>query len=403
MNTKKLYVKEILDSLVVFKNLKYDPCLHSLYHMFDEDANILKRYGEFIGELIKYDLNLTDYIKEKVYKDENILTELISANKDVSLILPQAKTELDNLYEISTLCKEDFSNKIQQNFSLFPVKNENFTKAYFERIKNIGKLGFGIFADNNVFTVSADGNLIPVESFNIRPLSEMYNYERERQKVIDNTKALVDGKPCCNVLLYGDAGTGKSSSIKAIANEFFSKGLRLIELNKTQITLIPHIVAKVANNPLKFIIFIDDVTFSTEDPDFCALKTILDGDSKGISDNIAVYVTSNHRHLIKETASERNGDIIHATDNIQGILGLTARFGLTVTYLRPDKFVFEDIITSMAKENGIECDEKQLVIRAEAFATRNGGRTPRCAKQFIDLVYSGVEKIQNKELLNEVI
>ena len=99
--------------------------------MFDEDANILKRYGEFIGELIKYDLNLTDYIKEKVYKDENILTELISANKDVSLILPQAKTELDNLYEISTLCKEDFSNKIQQNFSLFPVKNENFTKAYF--------------------------------------------------------------------------------------------------------------------------------------------------------------------------------------------------------------------------------------------------------------------------------
>ncbi|MGN0174376.1 MAG: DUF815 domain-containing protein [Acutalibacteraceae bacterium] len=393
MSTKKLFVKEILDSLVVFKNLKYDPCLHSLYHIFDENSNIIKCYGDFIGGLIKSNLNLTEYIKEKVFSDENILTELVSSNKDISLITPQAKTELDNLYEISTLKKDDFSEKIQQNFSIFPSSGENFTDEYFERIKNINKLGFGIFADNHVFTVSNDGTLKPVESFNIRPLSEMYNYERERKKIIDNTQALVDGKPCCNVLLYGDAGTGKSSSIKAIANEFFKEGLRLIELNKTQITLIPNIVAKVANNPLKFIIFIDDVTFSTEDPDFCALKTILDGDSKGISDNIAVYVTSNHRHLIKETASERNGDLMHATDNIQGILGLTARFGLTITYLRPEKKVFEEIITSMAKEKGIECDENQLIIRAEAFATRNGGRTPRCAKQFIDLVYSGVEKI----------
>lgn len=393
MSTKKLFVKEILDSLVVFKNLKYDPCLHSLYHMFDEDSNIIKCYSEFIENLIKYNLNLTEYIKNKVFCDENILTELVSENKDISLIIPQAELELNNLYKISTLKKEDFSSKIQQSFSLFPLSGESFTDKYFERIKNITKTGFGMFAENNVFTVNNDGTLEPVESFNIRPLSEMYNYERERKKVIDNTKALVDSKPCCNVLLYGDAGTGKSSSIKAIANEFFKEGLRLIELNKNQITLIPNIVAKVANNPLKFIIFIDDVTFSTEDPDFCALKTILDGDSKGISDNIAVYVTSNHRHLIKETASERNGDLIHETDNIQGILGLTARFGLTVTYLRPDKYVFSDIITSMAKEKGIECDEKQLLIRAEAFATRNGGRTPRCAKQFIDLVYSGVEKI----------
>ena len=393
MSVKKLFVKEILDSLVIFKNLKYDPCLHSLYHLFDEDSNIFKCYSEFIGELIDYNLNFTEYIKQKVFCDENILTKYTCDKKDADFILKQARTELDNLYNLSTLCKEDFSDKIQENFKLFPMSSKSFTEKYFERLKAINKIGFGMFAENNVFTVNNDGTLEPVESFNIKPLSKMYNYERERKKVIDNTKALVEGKPCCNVLLYGDAGTGKSSSIKAIANEFFKEGLRLIELNKNQITLIPNIVAKVANNPLKFIIFIDDVTFSTEDPDFCALKTILDGDSKGISDNIAVYVTSNHRHLIKETASERNGDLIHETDNIQGILGLTARFGLTVTYLRPDKYVFSDIITSMAKEKGIECDEKQLLIRAEAFATRNGGRTPRCAKQFIDLVYSGVEKI----------
>ena len=108
---------------------------------------------------------------------------------------------------------------------------------------------------------------------------------------------------------------------------------------------------------------------------------------------MAVYITSNHRHLIKETASEREGDIINANDNIQGILGLCARFGLTVTYMKPDKFQFAEIVTNLAKEKGIEFDEKQLMIRAEAFAIRNGGRTPRCAKQFIDLVYSGVEQI----------
>lgn len=393
MSTKKLFIKEILDSLVVFKNLKYDPALHSLYQVFDKDTNVLKHYAEFIGELIKYDLNLTNYIKEKVFCDENILTELVSTKKDISLIKLQTKTELDNLYKISTLAKEDFSDVITDNFSLFPVCSSSFTEEYFERIKNIDKIGFGIFTDNNVFTVTDDGALTPVESFNIRPLSQMYDYARERQKIIDNTKALIEGKPCCNVLLYGDAGTGKSSSIKAIANEFFKDGLRLIELNKSQITLIPKIVEKVASNPLKFIIFIDDVTFAEEDPAFCALKTILDGDSKGISDNIAVYVTSNHRHLIKETVSDRSGDLIHATDNIQGILGLTARFGLTITFLRPDKLVYSDIITAMAKEKGIVCDEEKLILRAEAFATRNGGRTPRCAKQFIDLVYSGVEKI----------
>ncbi len=393
MSMKNINIKETLDSLVVFKNLKYNPCLNSLYHIFSNEANKLKCYSEFISELIKFDLNFTNLIKELVFCDENILTQLVSQNKDTSIIKSQVEFELKNLYEISKISKDDFPAEIKRNFTLFPTCSDDFANEYFERIKNISKIGFGIFTSNYVFSASEDGSLIPIETFNIRKLDEMYNYEREREKIINNTRALVNGKPCCNVLLYGDAGTGKSSSIKAIANEYFADGLRLIELKKDQIKLIPNIVSKIANNPLKFIIFIDDVTFSTEDPSFCALKTILDGDSKGISDNIAVYVTSNHRHLIKETKSERDSDLIHATDNIQGILGLTARFGLTVTFLRPDKYIFRDILINMAKEKGLCVDEETLLIRGEAFATRNGGRTPRCAKQFIDLVYSGVEKI----------
>ncbi len=319
--------------------------------------------------------------------------QTISQNKDFDLLKPQVEFELKNLYEISKISKDDFDDEIKDNFKLFPAHCEDFSDEYFERVRNFSKIGFGIFANNYVFSVSEDGELAPTKAFNIRKLNNMYNYEREREKIINNTRALVDGKPCCNVLLYGDAGTGKSSSIKAIANEFFSEGLRLIELKKTQIETIPTIVDRIANNPLKFIIFIDDVTFSSEDPAFCALKTILDGDSKGISENIAVYVTSNHRNLVKETKADRDADSIHATDNIQGILGLTARFGLTITFLRPDKQTFDDIVINLANEKGIEADENALLIRAQAFATRNGGRTPRCAKQFIDLVYSGVEKI----------
>ena len=393
MEKSNSFIKQALNSLVIFKNLRYDAALHSLCLAFDENGESSKHYSDFINIIINYNLNLTDYIREKVFSDENILTDLISKGKDTSFLLDQTTKELNVLYKISTLSKSDFSKEIQDNFLLFPAKSNDFTDEYFERIKNINKIGFGIFCNNNVFEANEDGELLPVESFNIRPLSKMYDYAREREKILENTKALINGNPCCNVLLYGDAGTGKSSSIKAIANEFFKDGLRLIELNKSQISLIPKIVEKVANNPLKFIIFIDDVTLNQEDSAFCALKTILDGDSKGISDNIAVYVTSNHRHLIKETKSERDSDSIHATDNIQGILGLAARFGLTVTFLRPDKNVYCDIVLSMAKEKGIVCDEEKLLIRAEAFATRNGGRTPRCAKQFIDLIYSGVEKI----------
>lgn len=393
MFIKSKAIKDTLNSLVIFKSVKYSPALNALLRLCDDNEDV-RAYSDFIGILIKYNLNLTEYIKSLVFTDENIFTELMTKKQECDFLYPQVKDELDKLFEASKLDKSDFSIKIRESFLLFPIyNNESFTNEYFDRIKNIHKIGFGIFANNYVFGLDEEGVLCPSNSFNIRKLDNMYNYDRERKKVIDNTRALVEGKPCCNVLLYGDAGTGKSSSIKAIANEFFKDGLRLIEINKTQVADIPKVVAKLSNNPLKFIIFIDDVTFSTEDPDFCALKTILDGDSKGLSENMAVYITSNHRHLIKETASEREGDIINANDNIQGILGLCARFGLTVTYMKPDKFQFTEIVTNLAKEKGIEFDEKQLMIKAEAFAIRNGGRTPRCAKQFIDLVYSGVEQI----------
>ena len=248
-----------------------------------------------------------------------------------------------------------------------------------------------MFARHHMFTIE-DGSLIPVRFPDPQRLSELPGYEHEREKVIANTKALLSGKPAVNVLLYGDAGTGKSSSIKAIANEFASEGLRLVEIKKNQLYQLPELMDSLAANPLKFILFIDDLSFTANDDNFAALKAILEGSVGGRAKNIAVYATSNRRHLIKETLTDRTGDDIHEADTRQELMSLSARFGLTVTFQRPEKARFETILAELAKQHGIDMPMDQLLVKAEAFAIRAGGRSPRVAKQFIEQCESGVQK-----------
>ena len=242
-----------------------------------------------------------------------------------------------------------------------------------------------------LFTVE-NGQLVPVKYPDPQRLSELPGYEKEREKVIANTKALLAGMPANNVLLYGDAGTGKSSAVKAIANEFAPEGLRLVEVKKNQLYQIPDLMDKLAANPLKFILFIDDLSFTANDDNFAALKAILEGSVGGRAQNIAVYATSNRRHLIKETLSDRTGDDIHEADTRQELMSLSARFGLTVTFQRPEKARFETILEELAKQHNIQMPTEQLLLKAEAFALRAGGRSPRVAKQFIEQCEAGVQK-----------
>ena len=244
-----------------------------------------------------------------------------------------------------------------------------------------------------MFILGDNGEIIPIKNPDPQRLSDLSGYERERNLIITNTKALLEGKPCNNVLLYGDAGTGKSSTVKAIGNEFFDEGLRIIELKKEQLHLIPELLDNISQKPLKFIIFIDDLTFASDDRDFCALKATLEGGVSSRGSNTIIYVTSNHRHLVKESSSDRVGDEISIGDKLQEIVSLSARFGLTITYSKPDKDLYCQIVSDLAKRGGITLDEEKLFIRAEAFAIRHGGRNPRTAKQFVDLLLSGVESI----------
>ena len=263
--------------------------------------------------------------------------------------------------------------------------------AYAQRMSEVGKKGYGMFAKHHVFTVE-NGQLVPVKYPDPQRLSELPGYEKEREKVIANTKALLAGMPANNVLLYGDAGTGKSSAVKAIANEFAPEGLRLVEVKKNQLYQIPDLMDKLAANPLKFILFIDDLSFTANDDNFAALKAILEGSVGGRAKNIAVYATSNRRHLIKETLTDRTGDDIHEADTRQELMSLSARFGLTVTFQRPEKARFETILAELAKQHGIDMPMDQLLVKAEAFAIRAGGRSPRVAKQFIEQCEAGVQK-----------
>ena len=231
---------------------------------------------------------------------------------------------------------------------------------------------------------------MPVKHPDPQRLEDLPGYEKEREKVIANTRALLAGKPANNVLLYGDAGTGKSSAIKAIANAFADQGLRLVEVKKNQLYQIPDLMDALAANPLKFILFIDDLSFTANDDNFAALKAILEGSVGGRAANIAVYATSNRRHHIKETLTDRTGDDIHESDTRQELMSLSARFGLTITFLSPDRDRYLHIVRELARQYGLENDEKELAVRSEAFAIRMGGRSARVAKQFVELCKAGV-------------
>ena len=189
--------------------------------------------------------------------------------------------------------------------------------------------------------------------------------------------------PAANILLTGDAGTGKSSTVKAVANMFFDKGIRLIELRKDQLAYLPFVMGKISENPLKFIIFIDDLAFNKSDDNFSMLKAALEGSASAKADNAVIYATSNRRHIIKENFSDREGNDVHVNDTLQETLSLSERFGLVVLFSKPNKQLYLDIVHELAIRNKIEMDVKELDTKAEAFALRRGNRSARCAEQFI--------------------
>ena len=396
-----------LHGLVVFRSLLDDPVVAKLLDLTDRMEAGAPGYGpvcdavaQFEAALFEHTTNWGSYLSAAVLEAETVCVRQAASGT----LAPALQTALDSeLAFLQALCGLTLDELLAaagsatgqaQELAFLPrweTSGIDLPAAYAQRMSEVGKKGYGMFAKHHVFTVES-GQLVPVKYPDPQRLSELPGYEKEREKVIANTKALLAGMPANNVLLYGDAGTGKSSAVKAIANEFAPEGLRLVEVKKNQLYQIPDLMDKLAANPLKFILFIDDLSFTANDDNFAALKAILEGSVGGRAKNIAVYATSNRRHLIKETLTDRTGDDIHEADTRQELMSLSARFGLTITFQRPEKARFETILAELAKQHCIDMPMDQLLVKAEAFAIRAGGRSPRVAKQFIEQCEAGVQK-----------
>lgn len=388
-------IKLGFSSVVIFRNILKTKVIKKLLKFLNcetkENIDNIKQidlYSEFLSELFKSDNNLADFILSQIFLDDNIYISKCILKQEINNNLKKTfKNELNFFKYISSFDFSSIFNKeYSKNIAELEIKEIDFYKIYFEHIKNINKKGYGIFYNNNMFVLDDRKNIIAVKNKDNQDIKKLYGYEIERNKVLSNTKILIEGKKANNILLYGDAGTGKSSTVKAVANFFKDEGLRLIEIKKNQLHFITDIIEKLSCSPLKFIIFIDDLTFSSNDDTFSYLKAILEGGVNSFPNNIAVYVTSNYRHLIKENFTDRTGDDIHIEDTIQQIMSLTNRFGMIITFQRPGRDLFKEIVLSYAKENNIKTDKEELIKQAEAYAIRSAGRSPRVAKQFIELL-----------------
>ncbi|MBR4295975.1 MAG: ATP-binding protein [Clostridia bacterium] len=378
-----------LCSLAVFRGVLEKPLFKRFfeYSRAEGETEKLLSYSAFVSEIYEGGASLTSCVRHIVFEDENVYVRSVGNMAKISKSVSDAVShELDILSQFAALGADDFAKDMESSSFLpsFEVEKADIRAEYESRLGNIGKYGYGIFATSAMFSLSDDGAIEPIASADRISLDSFVGYKEERNKVLNNTAAFLEGRPAANVLLYGDAGTGKSSTVKAVTNHFFDRGLRLIEVRKNQLLLLPKVMGEISGNPLKFIIFIDDLSFAQNDDNFSMLKATLEGSASAKAKNAVIYATSNRRHIVRETFSERDGDELHRNDTVQENLSLSERFGLTVLFAKPEKKLYLEIIHELAERNGIKVESEILERDAEAFALKRGYRSARCAEQFIE-------------------
>ena len=373
----------------VFRSVLDKPLFKSfaaLFGSFVKDDERICSYAALVSEVYKNGSSLTDLVSRLIFEDENVYVKArakrLPIDKNIECAVAR---ELAVFEKFASLTPEHFRTELGVEYvSPFSSDKIDLASAYEERIKDVKNVGYGIFSSYPMFRLSEDMKIVPIISADKITVDKFVGYEDEREKVMLNTEAFIEGRPAANVLLCGDAGTGKSSTVKAVVNEFFNRGIRLIELRKDQLSALPYVMGKVSENPLKFIIFIDDLAFNRSDDNFSMLKAALEGSASAKADNAVIYATSNRRHIIKESFEDRDGTDVHRNDTLQETLSLSERFGLVVLFSKPDKKLYLEIIHRLAERNGIKMDTNELDIKAEAFALRRGNRSARCAEQFIE-------------------
>ena len=255
--------------------------------------------------------------------------------------------------------------------------------------------GVGKFGLNKAFRIEEGtdlktANIIPITRVEHVYLNDIIGYDLQKKKLTDNTESFINGKPANNCLLYGDAGTGKSSSVKAIVNEYYDKGLRIIEIYKHQFRYLSDILEQLKDRNYKFIIYMDDLSFEESELEYKYLKAILEGGFGRRPENVLIYATSNRRHLIRESFRDKTetDEELHTRDTVEEKLSLSARFGEKIYYGSPDKREFNSIVLSLAKKHNIDMDESEILSKANMWELSHGGMSGRSATQFITYLQS---------------
>lgn len=336
----------------------------SVNEFVKDDLEVFHKLLNYDFTPIEKELNINTFSRIKDYnaiiKNENIY------NKDVSVKVQLLAKDLENAHD-----KEDMFNIV----------------TLFYREYGVGKYGL-----NRAFKLSHDENkdfIIPITSLDDIVLDDLVGYNLQKEKLIRNTESFVNGKKANNVLLYGDAGTGKSTSIKAILNQYYSQGLRMIEIYKHESKYISKVISEVKNRNYKFIIYMDDLSFEESESDYKYLKALIEGGIETKSDNVLIYATSNRRHIIKETWNERtntssNEELYHS-DTIREKLSLVDRFGITIGYYKPSMNDYYEIVKVLAKRHPeITLTDDELESEAKIWIRTHGAQSGRTAEQLIN-------------------
>lgn len=370
---------KLLRDLLIVPGYREDAAVRCICDSFSDDRDeAVGAYSRLCGMLISERNTLSEHIF-RVCTDVPGLLFSDKAN---------ASHQIHIMSRFAGIRSVELVSQLRDRFLIsgdvsFPTYRCGDTEITFDSVSSyIEKYGTSFYAGHKAFRYEK-GCLVPVNSFDTIKLGSLKNYDAQRQKVIDNTLCFLEGQKYSNVLLYGDRGTGKSSTVKAVVNE--DERLRIILVPKSEIAGLYDIYDTVRDIPLKFILFLDDLTFGDNDPGYGILKQALEGSVNVMPSNCAIYATTNRRHIIKENASECE-DERNAADARDEKVSLADRFGLYITFMLPDKKIYLDIVRKLAADRKLNIDDETLCLIAEKYALRKGGRSPRAAEQVVNAV-----------------
>ncbi len=380
--------------LLVTSEYKEDEVLNCICGTFSEKRwKAVSAYSRLCELLLLKGKTLSEYTFLLAVNSGTLLNECDITDMN-STAYRNFRHDIEILSAFAAVKCDDITDGLRERFGIlndtdFPVFETGDTVISAETvIKYKNRFGSSLFAENKAFIYGTDG-LTPVRFFDRIRLSDLKNYETQRDALVSNTLCFINGRRYSSALLYGDRGTGKSSTVKAAVNEF--PELRVILVPKEMILRLYDIYETVRTIPLKFVLFIDDLMFSGDEPEYTFLKQALEGSVNVMPQNCVIYATTNRRHIVKETYSER-ADEHNAADAREEKVSLADRFGLYITFMLPDKKAYLDIVKKIAADRKLGIDEDELITFAERFALRKGGRSPRTARQAVDKLESGLDK-----------